>query len=55
MQVGDLVCWRGGVGILIRLISDDPIIRERLWLVQWSDGKRDLTRERFMEVAHASR
>ena len=55
MQVGDLVTWRGGVGILLKLISDDPIVGERYWLVQWSDGVRDTTRERFLEVANASR
>ncbi len=55
MQVGDLVTWRGGVGILLRLISDDPFTLERFWLVQWSDGVRDTTRERFLEVANESR
>lgn len=55
MRVGDLVMWRGGVGILLKLVSDDPIVGERYWLVQWSDGVRDTTRERFLEVANASR
>ena len=55
MRVGDLVTWRGSVGLLLKLVSDDPIVRERYWLVQWSDGTRDTTRERFLEVANASR
>ena len=55
MQVGDLVTWRGSVGILVDLVSDDPIVRERYWLVQRSDGVRDTTRERFLEVINASR
>ena len=60
MQVGDLVkpdgiSWPMGLGVLVDLVSDDPIVRERYWLVQWSDGVRDTTRERFLEVAHASR
>ena len=55
MQAGDLVRYRDSVGILIKLLSDDPIVRERYWLVQWSDGTRDTTRERFLEVANASR
>ena len=55
MQAGDLVRYRDNVGILIKLLSDDPIVRERYWLVQWSDGTRDTTRERFLEVANASR
>ena len=54
MQVGDLVTCRGtkGVGIVLSLISDDPIVRERYWLIQWSDGVRDTTRERFLEVVN---
>ena len=55
MQAGDLVSWRGSVGILIRLLSDDPIVRERYWLVQWSNGDRLQARERFLEVISASR
>lgn len=55
MNVGDLVTWRGGVGIIVGLISDDPIIRERYWLVQWSDGIRDTIRERFLEVISGQR
>ena len=55
MQVGDLVTSLGGVGILLKLVSDDPIVRERYWLVQWSDGVRDTIRERFLEVINASR
>jgi len=55
MKVGDLVTWRGGVGILVRLISDDPIVGEKFWLVHWTDGTRDTTRERFLEVINESR
>ena len=55
MQAGDLVSWRGSVGILIRLLSDDPIVRERYWLVQWTNGARSTIRERFLEVLNASR
>ncbi len=55
MQVGDLVRYRDRVGILIKLLSDDPIVRERYWLVQWSNGNRLQARERFLEVINASR
>lgn len=55
MQVGDLVTCRGSVGLLLKLVSDDPIVGERYWLVQWSDGGRETTREHFLEVANASR
>jgi len=57
MKVGDLVkqvSW-DGVGILVDLVSDDPIVRERYWLVQWSNGARDTLRERFLEVINESR
>lgn len=50
MNVGDLVTFGGFVGLLLKLVSDDPIVGERFWLVQWTDGTRDTTRERFMEV-----
>ena len=57
MEAGDLVSLKllPGMGILLRLISDDPIVGEKFWLVQWSDGVRDTTRERFLEVINASR
>ena len=57
MQVGDLVkqvSW-DGVGSLVDLVSDDPIVGTKFWLVQWSNGTRDTLRERFLEVVNASR
>ena len=57
MQVGDLVkqvSW-DGVGIVVDLVSDDPIVGTKFWLVQWSNGTRDTLRERFLEVVNASR
>ena len=59
MQVGDLVkpdgiSWPVGLGILVDLVSDDPIVRERYWIVQWSNGTRDTLRERFLKVVNAS-
>ena len=55
MRVGDLVRYRDSVGILIKLLSDDPIACERYWLVQWSNGNRLQAGERFLEVINASR
>ena len=55
MQVGELVTSLGGVGILLKLVSDDPIVRERYWLVQWTNGTRSTIRARFLEVINASR
>ena len=55
MQAGDLVRYRDSVGILIKLLSDDPIVRERYWLVQSSNGNRLQARERFLELINASR
>ena len=57
MQVGDLVkqvSW-DGVGIVVDLVSDDPIVGTKFWLVQWTNGTRDTLRERFLEVANESR
>jgi len=55
VQVGELVTSLGGVGILLKLVSDDPIVRERYWLVQWTNGARSTIRERFLEVINESR
>ena len=55
MQVGELVTSLGGVGILLKLVSDDPIVRERYWLVQWTNGARSTIRERFLEAINESR
>ena len=55
MKVGELVTSLGGVGILLKLVSDDPIVRERYWLVQWTNGTRSTIRERFLEVINADK
>jgi len=56
MKVGDLVSsCQGRVGILVDLVSDDPIVCTKWWLVQWSDGGRETIRERFLEVVNESR
>ena len=55
MQAGDLVRYRDRVGILIKLLSDDPIVRERSGLLSGLTGNRLQARERFLEVINASR
>jgi hypothetical protein len=41
--------------MLVKVVSDDPIVGEKFWLVHWTDGTRDTTRERFLEVLNESR
>ncbi len=59
MQVGDLVKGRlslgGRVGLIIKVVSDDPIIGEKFLLVQWSGGVRDTLRDSLLEPVNASR
>ena len=62
MKVGDLVRWKASgvtgidqVGLLFLMISDDPIVGDRFWGVQWTDGTRDSIREPMLEVINESR
>ena len=59
MRVGDLVKGRlslgGRIGIIIKVVSDDPIVGERVLLVQWSGGVRDTLNDRLLEVVNESR
>ena len=55
MKVGDLVSCQERVGILVDLVSDDPIVCTKWWLVQWSNGARETLRERFLEVVNEGR
>ena len=59
MQVGDLVKGRlslgGRIGIVIKVVSDDPIVGERFLLVQWNGGVRDTLRDSLLESVNASR
>ena len=59
MKVGDLIVVAMDLerrpGVLVKVVSDDPIVGEKFWLVHWTDGTRDTTRERFLEVINESR
>jgi hypothetical protein len=59
MQVGDLIKGRlslgGKVGIAIKVVSDDPIVGEKFWLVRWNNGILDTLNERLLETVNASR
>ena len=59
MQVGDLVRGRlslgGRVGLVIGVVSDDPIVGEKFLLVQWNGGVCDTLRDSLLEVVSASR
>ena len=55
MQVGDLVersypSDAGRVGLIVDLVSDDPIVGTKFWLVHWADGVRDTIRSQFLRV-----
>ena len=58
MKVGDLVKGRlslgGRLGIVLKVVSDDPIVGERFLLIQWNGGVRDTLNDRLLEVASAS-
>ena len=57
MQVGDLVKGRlslgGRIGMIIKVVSDDPIVGDRYLLVQWNGGVLDTLNERLLEVVNA--
>ena len=59
MNVGDLVKGRlslgGRIGMIIKVVSDDPIVGEKFLLVQWHGGVRDTLNQRLLEVINASR
>ena len=59
MRAGDLVKGRlsldGRVGLIIKVVSDDPIVGEKFLLVQWNGGVRDTLRDSLLEVINASR
>ena len=62
MKVGDLVRWKPSwvtdidqVGLMLEMISDDTIVGDRFWGVQWTDGTRDSIREPMLEVINESR
>ena len=59
MQVGDLVKGRlslgGRIGLVIEVVSEDPIVGEKFLLVQWASGARDTLRDSLLEVINASR
>ena len=59
MQVGDLVRGRlslgGRVGIVLKVVTDDPIVGDRYLLIQWNGGVLDTLNERLLEVVNENR
>ena len=67
MKVGDLVKGRGSspimaslslggtVGIVLKVVTDDPIVGDRHLLIQWNGGVLDTINERLLEVVNESR
>ena len=59
MQVGDLVKGRlslgGRLGIIVEVVSDDPIIGEKFLLVRWNEGILDTLRASLLEVVGGQR
>ena len=54
MQVGDLVSWRGSVGI-VTCIDPEEIGDNEEVEVTWSDGDVGNASARYLEVINASR
>ena len=59
MKVGDLVRGRlslgGRVGIVLKVVTDDPIVGDRYLLIQWNGGVLDTLNERLLEVVNENR
>lgn len=59
MQVGDLVKGRlslgGRLGIIVEVVSDDPIVGEKFLLVRWNEGTLDTLRASLLEVVSGQR
>jgi len=59
MKVGDLVKGRlslgGKVGIVLKVVSDDPIVEEKFLLVRWNEGTLDGLYASLLEVVNESR